>query len=645
MCINCNENVNIDTSVRNGHYFLTYPLERSLREVLELHGVGKFLCDQVASMPLTDKSVLSDICSGSLYSGSFPESLSLTCNIDGVPVFKSSNTSLWPVYFLINNLPIEERRKHIVLAGLWYGSKKPVMNCFLKPLVDELVKLHQDGLKWSLQTKLVSTTVQLDLIVVDSVARPLLQNCKQFNGRYGCGFCLHEGTATDKGQGVVRTYPLKSSLPTLRTHEQMLEHAEAAESSGTDVYGVKGVSLLYLIPDFDHVTGFNPEYMHSVLLGVVRQFVNLWFDSSSFDKEFSLRKQLPQIDNVIVSMKPPSEIKRLPRSLTARKFWKASEWRTFLLFYSIVALKSFMAAKFYNHWLLLSFAIYHLMTKPVRRCDLVACDLAVHNFVLMIPSLYGAEHVSFNVHLLTHLVKSVEQWGPLWASSAFVFEDANRQLLRLFHGSNAVSRQIFKSYIALKHLHPLAERYMDISSDDVILKLFSSLSHIKLPCKNVTRFENDVTAFGFPKVRTLNVREVLALESVLGGAVSISAVNTFERVLIHGTVMHTASYSAQIKRNDCFFTLHNHTGVYELFRCVNLPGTNELLFIFRYFVTQQMRCCNSEVGVNVLQHVLKMNGNVCHFVVCRAAHVAKKCIGLKMNKECYYIALPQFELD
>jgi len=61
MCINCNENVNIDTSVRNGHYFLTYPLERSLREVLELHGVGKFLCDQVASMPLTDKSVLSDM--------------------------------------------------------------------------------------------------------------------------------------------------------------------------------------------------------------------------------------------------------------------------------------------------------------------------------------------------------------------------------------------------------------------------------------------------------------------------------------------------------------------------------------------------------------------------------------------------------
>jgi len=52
-----------------------------------------------------------------------------------------------------------------------------------------------------------------------------------------------------------------------------------------------------------------------------------------------------------------------------------------------------MPAKFYNHWLLLSFTIYHLMTKPVRRCDLVVSDLALHNFVLMIPGLYGAKHV------------------------------------------------------------------------------------------------------------------------------------------------------------------------------------------------------------------------------------------------------------
>jgi len=74
--------------------------------------------------------------------------------------------------------------------------------------------------------------------------------------------------------------------------------------------------------------------------------------------------------------------------------------------------------------------------------------------------------------------------------------------------------------------------------------LFSLLSQVKLPCKNVSRYENDVTAFGLSKVRTLNVHEVLALEPLLGEAVNVSTVNTFERVLLHGTVMHTANYYA-----------------------------------------------------------------------------------------------------
>ena len=130
--------------------------------------------------------------------------------------------------------------------------------------------------------------------------------------------------------------------------------------------------------------------------------------------------------------------------------------------------------KLYNHWLLLVFAIYHLLTKPVRHADLLSCDLVLHNFVAMVPELYGREHLSFNLHLLTHLVKSVEQWGPLWASSTFVFEDASGQLLRWFHGSNAVSHQIFKSYIASTHLHPLPD---DMFGHQVT-KQFASCLHV-----------------------------------------------------------------------------------------------------------------------------------------------------------------------
>lgn len=98
--------------------------------MLELRGVGKFLIEQAKSSSLPDKSVISDICDGSLYSGHFPETLSLTANVDGAPVFKSSSSSMWPVYYVVNNLPLNRRRKQIVLHGLWCGAGKPNMTCF-----------------------------------------------------------------------------------------------------------------------------------------------------------------------------------------------------------------------------------------------------------------------------------------------------------------------------------------------------------------------------------------------------------------------------------------------------------------------------------------------------------------------------------
>lgn len=54
-----------------------------------------------------------DVCDGKVYqklmsANGFladPLNISLTMNTDGPSVFKSSNTSVWPVHFIINELP------------------------------------------------------------------------------------------------------------------------------------------------------------------------------------------------------------------------------------------------------------------------------------------------------------------------------------------------------------------------------------------------------------------------------------------------------------------------------------------------------------------------------------------------------------
>ena len=75
-----------------------------------------------------------------------PHNLSFTWNTDGVPVFKSSNFSLWPLYLVVNELSPKKRfSKDMILAGLWFGSSKPAMWIYLKPFHSALSKLEREG--------------------------------------------------------------------------------------------------------------------------------------------------------------------------------------------------------------------------------------------------------------------------------------------------------------------------------------------------------------------------------------------------------------------------------------------------------------------------------------------------------------------
>ena len=53
-------------------------------------------------------------------------------NTDGVPVFKSSKISIWPLLLVINELPYRKRMatENMLLAGLWFGEKMPAMWTF-----------------------------------------------------------------------------------------------------------------------------------------------------------------------------------------------------------------------------------------------------------------------------------------------------------------------------------------------------------------------------------------------------------------------------------------------------------------------------------------------------------------------------------
>lgn len=235
--------------------------------------------------------------------------LSLNINTDGVPVFSSSNYSIHPVLCTINNFPPVLRKKYFLLVSLWFESKNPIMNEFLKPILSEPQKLAEFGFIYSSSSGQVTCKVVTSAVVCDSVARPTLQNMNQFNGKFGWSFCLHKGDMIPKGNGMVRVYPHIDTIQT-RTHGQWSRDASEAQRTKLVVNGINDNSILFSLMYFNMVVNFVPDYMHNILLGVVRQFFTLWFDSAYHEKPWYI---VSAIDRKFLNVKPPHTISRTPR--------------------------------------------------------------------------------------------------------------------------------------------------------------------------------------------------------------------------------------------------------------------------------------------------------------------------------------------
>ena len=88
------------------------------------------------------------------------------------------------------------------------------------------------------------------------------------------------------------------------------------------------------------------------------------------------------------------------------KKWKASQFRTFLLyFYSL--LEDILPEPLFTPFGQLSYAMFVLLQDSVPKKVVTDVGILLHEFVKETKYLYGQEHVTYNVHLLTHLASSV----------------------------------------------------------------------------------------------------------------------------------------------------------------------------------------------------------------------------------------------
>lgn len=176
-----------------------------------------------------------------------PSMLSLSFNIDGLPISKSSKMQLWPIQCMVNNYG----KLAPLAVGIFAGTQKPKSaNEFLRPFVDELKVAINDGVHINGRT----VGVTFKAIICDAPARTFVLCTKGHNAFSGCPKCTVYGESLSN-----RTVFLDAAAP-CRTDESFRGQFDDDHHKRTTI-------LTELL--IDMVMSSPLHYMHLVCLRVV----------------------------------------------------------------------------------------------------------------------------------------------------------------------------------------------------------------------------------------------------------------------------------------------------------------------------------------------------------------------------------------
>lgn len=239
--------------------------------------------------------------------------LKLQLNIDGVPLFKSSNIQFWPILGRVKEIQM----KDLVIIGLYCGSHKPTdVNTFFEDFVKKMINLEQGFRFGEFNLKLF-----LGTLCCDTPARAFAKNTKGHTGYSACDRCWEPGVH----QNYRMFFP--STAARKRTDEEFLDMADKAHHMS-----VHPVALTKL--KFGMVTGDPIDYMHCVCLGVTRRLIHFWMKTPGPVECRISARTIEVLSEKLISMSRfiPCEFARKPRSLKEVDRWKATEYRQFLLY-------------------------------------------------------------------------------------------------------------------------------------------------------------------------------------------------------------------------------------------------------------------------------------------------------------------------
>ena len=369
--------------------------------------------------------------------GHFCSNVILDFGADGIPIYKSRKSELWPIMARFGSCDP-------FLVSCYYGRGKPnSAESFLEDLINELDGLIGIEHKY-LQQKY---DVSVRSFICDAPARSFLKGIVSHTGYFSCERCTIKGSRDAKR--VVFDRP---ELVEKRTNE--LFRSFSYNSSGKCHQHEN--SPLIRVSSLNLISGFILDSMHMVYLGVVRRILYSFKGRIKGINKTKLSSQLLNQINIRLGScngKLPSEFNRQPRSLEDLDYWKATELRSFLLYTGMVVLKGIVPDKVYEHFICLCLAVTLMSgsNEDRRNGSLAFCRELINFFISNAAKLYGSPFVVYNIHSLQHIPDDVEVHNvSLQEIDAFCFENKLKELKRAIRGPQNPLSQVYKRIIEKK---------------------------------------------------------------------------------------------------------------------------------------------------------------------------------------------------
>ncbi|XP_037525297.1 uncharacterized protein LOC119402235 [Rhipicephalus sanguineus] len=610
-CLECNHTTFV-SSLSDAPFFVTLDVESQHQRLLKD-------CDLLdLTKPLPPNRTFSDIWDGKMYRTFVAATqhcgprISFSLNADGTPLFKSSGTSIWPIQLIVNELPPQQRMSKLVLAALWFWKEKPNMALFQGTFVEKMNELCEKGVELQRQGKVEQYKVYCICSSVDSVARAPMQGVTQFNGYFGCNWCLQKG---ERAGGATK-YPVQEVEPPERTELQMLTDMEVALKGGVAVHGVKTVSPLISLPHFNIVWSFVPDYMHCVLLGVARQFLELWFNS---DSECSISRQQHIVDHRLMSIKPPMDVRRMPRPTEERKWWKAKELENWLLCYSVPVLHGILDKAYLQHWACLVEALHIMLQHTISPAELAIAEELFLEFHVRAEVLFGKSFMTFNMHQLTHIVKSVRLWGPLWTHSAFPFEAGNGSLKGAVKAANGIAHQVCR----VLQMDNMVVELQDLAVNPSVAEYCASFD-------GTSTQKSTLSCDGFRFFGRGSQHAPAGLQSSRHG--TTLEFTKYRRMLTKGSIITDSMYASNKRTDSSVVILQD--GCFSVIEGIYHGSDNKA-----YISTRKLSCTPVKYNLVTMCHVLKVNRKAANTSLIQCSEISQVVVFVDLESASY-VCLP-----